>query len=146
MEDISFEDQKFLKLINEKSRKVGEHFEIPLSLNNRSVKLPNNRNMAAKRLHWFKSRFIRNPEFFADYKGFTEDLFIKEYAKKSTGKPLDWWTWYIPHHGVYDLNIPGKIRVVFDCSADLKGTSLNNNLMSGPDLANQNCWGDNKIS
>ena len=136
MEGISFEDQKFLKLMDEKSRKVGEHFEIPLPLKNRLVKLPNNRNMAEKRLHCLKSRFIRNPEFFADYKGFTEDLLIKGYAK-STEKPPDGWTWYIPHHGVYHPNNPGKIRVVSDCNADFKGTSLNKNLMSGPDLANQ---------
>ena len=32
MEDISLEDQKFLKLTDEKSTKVGEHFEIPLPL------------------------------------------------------------------------------------------------------------------
>ena len=82
MEDISFEDQKFLILVDEKLRKVGEHFEIPLPLRDRSVKLPNNRNMAEKRLHCLKSRFIRNPEFFADYKGFVEDLLIKGYAKK----------------------------------------------------------------
>ena len=122
--------------MDEKSRKVGEHFEIPLPMKNRLVKLPNNRNMAEKRLHCLKSRFIRNPEFFADYKGFIEDLLIKGYAK-STEKPPDGWTWYIPHHGVYHPNNRGKIRVVSDCNADFKGTSLNKNLMSGPDLANQ---------
>ena len=136
MEDISFEDQKFLKLMDEKSRKVGEHFGIPLPLKNRSVKCPNSRNMAGKRLHCLKSRFIRNPEFFADYKGFIEDLLIKGYAKKSTEKPPDGRTWYICHHGVYHPNKPRKISVVFDCSADFKGTSLSKNL-TGTDLANQ---------
>ena len=137
MEDILFEDKRFLKLMNEKSRKVGEHFEIPLPLKNRSVKLLNNRKMAEKTLHCLNSRFIENPEFFADYKGFIEDLLIKGYAKKSTEKPPDVRTWHIPHHWVYHPNKPKKKRVVFDCSADFKGTSLNKNPMSGPDLANQ---------
>ena len=31
----------------------------------------------------------------------------------------------------------GKIRVVFDCSSQCKGNSINQNLLSGPDLTNQ---------
>ena len=46
-------------------------------------------------------------------------------------------TLYIPHHGVYHPNKPGKIGVVFDCSAEFKGTSINKNLFSGPNLSNQ---------
>ena len=42
--------------------------------------------------------------------------------------------WYIPHHAVINPNKPGKLRVVYDCSAKLNGVSLNNHRMRGPDL------------
>jgi len=42
--------------------------------------------------------------------------------------------WYIPHHGVYHPKKPGKIRVVFDASAECKGESLNRQLLQGLDL------------
>ena len=46
-------------------------------------------------------------------------------------------TCFIPHHGVYHPNKPGKIRVVFDCSAEFDEQSLNKELLTGPDLTNQ---------
>ena len=44
--------------------------------------------------------------------------------------------WYIPHHGVYHHKKPEKLRVVFDCSAQFHGASLNNELFQGPNLTN----------
>ena len=44
--------------------------------------------------------------------------------------------WYIPHHGFYHPHKPGKIRIVFDCSAKYQGKSLNDLLLNGPDLTN----------
>ena len=41
--------------------------------------------------------------------------------------------WYLLHHPVVR---PDKLRAVFDCSACYKGTSLNDQLLSGPDLTN----------
>ena len=35
-------------------------------------------------------------------------------------KPL----WYLPHNPAFNLNKPGKTRVVFDCAAKFRGMSL----------------------
>lgn len=40
------------------------------------------------------------------------------------------------YHGVIDPKKPEKLRVVFDCSAEYNGMSLNKALMQGPDLVN----------
>ena len=42
--------------------------------------------------------------------------------------------WYIPHHCVYHHRKPEKLRVVFDCSVQFRGHSINNELFQGPDL------------
>lgn len=45
--------------------------------------------------------------------------------------------WYIPHHGVYHPHKAGKIWVVFNCSARFEGVSLNDYLLTGPELTNR---------
>ena len=35
---------------------------------------------------------------------------------------------YIPHHGSYHSSKPGKIQVMFDCSAEFNGRSINKEL------------------
>ena len=66
-----------------------------------------------------------------------DDMLAKGYAEKSTSSaPLEK-TWYISLHCVFNPNKPGKIRVVFDWSAEVGGESINRNLMTGPDLRNK---------
>ena len=43
---------------------------------------------------------------------------------------------YILHHGVINQHKSHKIRAVFDASGKLKGHSLNDYLLVGPDLLN----------
>ena len=44
--------------------------------------------------------------------------------------------WYLPTFGVYHPQKPDQIRVVFDSSAQQDGISLNNVMLTGPDLNN----------
>ena len=45
-------------------------------------------------------------------------------------------SWFLPHHHVINPKKPEKLRIVFDCAAEVKGVSLNNSLIQRPDLTN----------
>lgn len=51
--------------------------------------------------------------------------------------PEDRPVWYPPHHPVTHPLKPEKVRVVFDCAAQFAKTSLNQQLLQGPDLTNR---------
>ena len=48
LDEIFYEDKKFLKIMEDHLVKVGKHYEIPLSLRNPEMTLQNNRVMAKK--------------------------------------------------------------------------------------------------
>ena len=132
---LSQEDQRFLKTMKEGIHLTDDqHYEMPLPLRDENIVLPCNRKQAEIRLEQLKRRFQRDPQYQQDYTAFVEDMLTKGYAEKAP--PDARHTWYIPHHGVYHAKKPGKIRVVFDCSAESNGQSLNSNLLQGPDLSN----------
>ena len=77
-------------------------------------------------------------QYHEDYTSFMEDMINKVYAEKSDSKAnRQGKTWFIPHHEVYHPSKAGKIRVVFDCSAEYDGVFVNKRLLSCPDLTNQ---------
>ena len=124
-QSLSVEDQKFLKILGEGIHKREDgHYEMPLPLRSEEIELPNNRSLALKRLFLLKERFKRDPAYYKDYVKFMEKV-IEDCAEKcedgSSGESTR--VNYVPHHGVYHPKKPGKIRVVFDCSARYAGTS-----------------------
>ena len=105
---------------------VEGHYRMPLPFKEGHHNLYSNRNLALQRLSQLKRRLNKGHEFKAHYTTFMAELLAKGYAEKAE-PPLDSQSvFYIPHHGVYNNNKPGKVRVVFDCSTKEAGrASLN---------------------
>ena len=136
LDEISQDDLKFMMHVKDEVKKIDGHYVIPLPFRDANVTLPNNKWMAKKRADSLKRKFMRDDNFHNDYKDFINDMLSKEYAQPATETINDGNRWYIPHHGVYHPT-KNKIRVVFDCSSEVDGNSLNKNLLQGPDLTNQ---------
>ena len=135
----SQEDKEFLITVENGIRLTSGHYEIPLPFRHSDVNLPNNREQAVKRALWQKKKMLQNEKYRNDYAALFNDMFDKGYAEEipqESYRPVTDKAWYIPHHGVYHPKKPEKIRVVFDCSAKFSGTSLNDQLLQGPDLTN----------
>ena len=108
---------------------------VPLPFCDQELLMPN-KQQAVKRLMGPKRRFIKDDKFFLDYKKYMNDLLKKGYARRCNETPTRK-TWYFPHHTVYHPSKPGKICVVYVCSAESEGKSTNKELLPGPDLTNQ---------
>ncbi|XP_039902265.1 uncharacterized protein LOC120742861 [Simochromis diagramma] len=137
-ESMSQEDLLFLAKVKEgiKQRQDG-HFEMPLPFRQERPDLPNNKLCAEHRLKCLERRLRKDERYYKDYVTFMQDIIKRGDAEKVPEAELNNQpAWYIPHHGVYHPQKPNKIRVVFDCSARFQNTSLNEHLLSGPDLTN----------
>ena len=136
---LSIEDRQFLKIMEDEIHQRDDgHFEAPLPLKNPEIKLPNNKHMAMQRLAGLRKRLTRDQEFRKDYGIFMDEMLEKGYAEPVPDEELqlqDGKVWFVPHHGIYHKK-KKKIRVVFDCSAEYEGHSLNSQLLQGPDHAN----------
>ena len=137
---LSYNDRLFMSKVKEEIHQRDDgHFEIPLPLKNPAVKFPNNKSQAMSRLNKLRHRFEKDESYQKDYLAFMENIIESGYAERVPDKELSQDSgdvWYLPHHGVYHPKKPHKIRVVFDCSAEFKGESLNRHLLQGPDLTN----------
>ncbi|CAI5670611.1 unnamed protein product [Oreochromis niloticus] len=133
---LSREDQRFLEIVTNSAKYVGGHIQIALPFRNTSISMPNNKKVVQQRLRFLKKRFERETVFHTEYKVFMNELLAKGYAEKVPEEEIDrndGKLWYIPHHGVYHPT-KKKLRVVFDCGVSYHGTSLNSQLLQGPDL------------
>lgn len=133
---VSQEDLVFLDKLQQSIKRTEQgHYEMPLPFKERP-QMPDNKQLAEIRLNQLKRKFTRDEKYKEDYIEYMNDIIAKGEAEEVKDDGLPGEIWYIPHHGIYHTKKPEKLRVVFDCSAKHKGTSLNEHLLAGPDMIN----------
>nr|XP_055025104.1 uncharacterized protein LOC129414995 [Misgurnus anguillicaudatus] len=97
---------------------------------------PNNKVQALNRFRSLQRSFNRKPELKEHFFAFMQKIFQNGHAEEAPLLEPEEECWYLPIFGVYHPKKPGQIRAVFDSSAKHNGVSLNDVLLTGPDLNN----------
>ncbi|XP_042281759.1 uncharacterized protein LOC121906755 [Thunnus maccoyii] len=133
----SIEDDIFLKLMGkEVYRDESNSWVAPLPFRQPRQRLPNNREQAAKRFASLQCSLNKRPEMQQQYMAFMGKILENGHAEVAPSLGESEECWYLPTFGVFHPQKPGQIRVVFDSSAKHLGISLNDVLLTGPDLNN----------
>ena len=123
-----------IRILENTIHHTGERYEIGLPWKN-EIQLQNNYYIARNQLKSLDRRLAKNN----DLRNFYEATLVNDLKKKHV-RPVEMKRikpsriWYLPHHPVQNPNKPTKIRRVANDASLFKGQSLNNNLLTGPDL------------
>ncbi len=133
---LSQEDRTFLQVMdNDFQKHPSGNWVAPLPFRTPRPTLPNNRKQALKRAQLLDSSLQKNPVKKEHFVSFMKGVIDSGYAE--VAPPLDGEEcWYLPLFGVYHPKKPDQIRGVFDSSAKYQGVSLNDVMLTGPDLTN----------
>ncbi|XP_056006690.1 uncharacterized protein LOC130050517 [Ostrea edulis] len=98
--------------------------------------LGDNRHMAGRRANLLDLNLKKNPKKCEHAVAFMKRIFDAGHAELAPPLKYKEEFWYLPIFSVYHSKKPDQIRMVFDSSAQYDGLSLNNVLLTGPDLTN----------
>ncbi|XP_048586408.1 uncharacterized protein LOC116604491 [Nematostella vectensis] len=135
----SIENKRALEIMEDTLEIVDGHCQVALPWRRDPPYLPYNKSMAERRCGLLKKRFLRDGVLFDKYKETMNDYIERGHAEKVPAEELarsDGRLWYLSHHPVTHPLKKDKVRIVFDCAAKYGGTSLNEQLLQGPDLTN----------
>ena len=137
--ELSVNDKKFMQMMEDSVTKKDGHYEVMLPFKNRTVTVPNNKLQAEIYAKKLGHRLEKHQKLHEQYAEFMNKLEARNYSERVPEEELEGSgrTWYLPHHPVVSPHKPDKVRVVFNCPAVNKGTSLNKQLYQGPDLTNR---------
>ncbi|XP_077137605.1 uncharacterized protein LOC143803713 [Ranitomeya variabilis] len=134
---LSIEDKEFLKIMDSGFFKnESDRWVAPLPFKASRTRLPNNREQALSRFISLQRTLKNKPEMKEHFIAFMDKIFRNDHAEPAPPLQADEECWYLPSFGVYHPRKPKQIRVVFDSSAKHDGVSLNDVLLTGPNLTN----------
>ncbi|XP_043229563.1 uncharacterized protein LOC122385388 isoform X1 [Amphibalanus amphitrite] len=132
----SQKDTRAQTMLDSTTKLQDGRYEVGLLWKQEDTKMPDNRKMAERRLESLERSLSRDPTRAAAYEEALMGYVAKNHARKVSSEELlknrDK-RWLLPHHAVVSAN-KTKVRVVFDAAAQFSGVSLNDVLLTGPDL------------
>lgn len=133
---LSSDNQRALSLLKNCTRFNGRQFETALLWRYENSRLPDNKEMALRRYLCLEKRLQKDQELAKTLKLKMEEYLSKGYIRKLL--PTEHQKhypriWYLPIFPVFNVNKPGKLRIVWDGAAKYFGISLNSALLTGPD-------------
>ncbi|XP_033100194.1 uncharacterized protein LOC117103698 [Anneissia japonica] len=134
IEEDSIEDRRARSVLAKTTKQLSsKHYEIGLLWKYDDHSLPCNRPMVESRLASLKRKLSGDRDLKEKYVETVESYISNGYAEPAEDKQGQD-AWYLPHHPVINPHKAGNVRIVFDCAAKWRGTSLNDNLIKGPEM------------
>ncbi|XP_055523268.1 uncharacterized protein LOC129717408 [Wyeomyia smithii] len=133
---LSKNDERAMLLLESRTRFDGQHYETGLLWCSDKTRLPDNKPVAVRRLKCLEKRMEKDEELANIMRNKIAEYMSKNYIRKLSQQELSEKyerVWYLPIFPVYNVNKPGKVRMVWDAAAEAYGTSLNSVLLTGPD-------------
>lgn len=133
---LSSDDQQVFKILEDTCQKKEGQYEIGLLWKNENVHLPNSYNLALKILKCLQRKF-KGTNLRLIMQTESDKLASYGYAKKLSRAEIETCSnpvWYLPIFITRNPNKPEKVRLVWDAASKVNGVSLNDFMMSGPDL------------
>ncbi|KAK7921993.1 hypothetical protein WMY93_008895 [Mugilogobius chulae] len=134
---LSIDDKCFLETLDQHVYKDSSNTWVaPLPFRSPRCRLPNNKPQAMKRLQSLQYTLNKKPTMKKHFIDFMRKMFDAGQAEPAPPLKENQECWYLPMFGVYHPQKLDQIRVVFDSSSKYEGVSLNDTLLSGPDMNN----------
>lgn len=130
------DEQCALEQVQKSLEYLEGRYQVALPWKKNVPDLPDNYDMALRRLYNTEKRLLKNPEIAAPYSENITEYLEKGYIRKidpTEEKPAR--RWCLPHFPVVRLDrATTKTRIVFDASAKFGGISVNDVIYQGPKL------------
>ncbi|XP_055527785.1 uncharacterized protein LOC129720345 [Wyeomyia smithii] len=132
------EEQRAKAILRATTKRLGERFETGLLWREDERRFPDNYAMALRRMKALERKLERDPALKENVCQQIVDYQEKGYAHRITKVELTQTpssaVWYLPLNAVVNPRKPGKVRLVWDAAASVRGISLNTELLKGPDM------------
>ncbi len=136
----SLKNTRAIEIMEKTLKMVDGQCHVTLSWRHDPPFLPNNRILPEGRRSFRNKRLLKDEALFEKYKTTITDYTENGHPEKVPKEGLevkDRPVWYLPRHPVTHPSKPDIVRVVYHFAAMFGQSSLNHQLLQGPDQTNQ---------